>query len=594
MIKLMENMSKEELIAAFKEREKELYAKIESDRLTTEKLLKEQDDLNKKNKKLTTKVKELSSEITERKIELQQKDEYIKLLINARYASQRSKVKEYNEGPNLFNLLGIDWDESVEVEEIEIKEVKGYKRKVSIPKEKHINYDHLKTNIITESTPEGFDVCDVCKSTMKIKKYDERKELIYIPAKVELNIYRTPVYECVSCQEDNLEGKSSYKKVPTAKPVIKGSIASPSLIATIMDMKYLKGLPLAAQEKRFLENDVVIPRQNMANWLIKASQHLNLLFELMKEDLLEMDVIHADETRTQVLNEEDRDPSSNSYMWVFKSNNYDKPIVLYRYDPTRSKKVVEDFIGNYSKYLVSDAYKAYESLDLVTNCFCHVHAFRYFREALDVLPKGSDKNNSYEFKCYRLYQKVFEIKNKVEADAKKKYWNNQEKYFEYVHIKRNKAVKPIYDKFLAYLKEIFVLPEVNMKPTLLKAIKYMFNHQKEFGEVFNNPKVPFDNSSTERSIRPFVVSRNRCKFYTSPKGAQAAAVIYSLLLSAEENKLSAYMYMTYILERLPNINPENEEELRKLLPYHEGLPTYLRQLTSKEIKELKKGIPRQK
>ncbi len=601
MIKLMENMSKEELIAAFKNREKELCEKIESDRISKVKLIKENELLAAKEKKFTAKEKtliaenkKLISEINERKLELQQKNEYIKILENARYSSQRNNIKEYNQGPDLFSLIGIDFGVVTETEEIEVKEIKGYKRKVRIPKEKHINYDHLKTNIIDEPTPENFDVCDLCGTTMKIKKYDERKELVYTPAKVEMNIYRTPVYECVACQEHNLDGKSSYKRVPGRQPVIKGSIASPSLIANIMDMKYLKGLPLAAQEKRFLENDVVIPRQNMANWMIKASVHLGLLFECMRKDLLAMNVIHCDETTTQILNEEGKTAQSKSYMWVVRTCQYDVPIILYRYDPTRSKRVVEDFIGDYSNYLVTDAYGAYEALDNVTNCFCHVHAFRYFRKALEVLPKGSDKSKSYEYTCYRYYQKIFEAKNKIETTAKSKHGKNPVKYFEYVHKGRNDIVKPIYDNFLAYLKEIILLPEVNMKPTLIKAINYELNHEKEFREVFNNPKVPFDNSSAERVIRPFVVSRNRCKFYTSPKGAQAAAIIYSLLLSAEENGLSAYMYMEYVLERLPSIDPSDEVEIRKLLPYNKDLPKYLRQLTAKEIKELKKGIQRQK
>ena len=35
------------------------------------------------------------------------------------------------------------------------------------------------------------------------------------------------------------------------------------------------------------------------------------------------------------------------------------------------------------------------------------------------------------------------------------------------------------------------------------------------------------------------------------------------------------------------MDSKNEDKLRKLFPYHEGLTTYLRQLTNNEIKELK-------
>lgn len=44
------------------------------------------------------------------------------------------------------------------------------------------------------------------------------------------------------------------------------------------------------------------------------------------------------------------------------------------------------------------------------------------------------------------------------------------------------------------------------------------------------------------------------------------------------------MYMTYVLERLPGIDPSDEDEIRKLLPYNKQLPTYLRQLTAQESK----------
>ena len=61
-----------------------------------------------------------------------------------------------------------------------------------------------------------------------------------------------------------------------------------------------------------------------------------------------------------------------------------------------------------------------------------------------------------------------------------------------------------------------------------------------------------------------------------------------MMLSAQENKLAGYMYMTYVLERLPNINADNEKELRKLLPYNKELPKYLKKLNKSEIKKLLK------
>lgn len=131
-----------------------------------------------------------------------------------------------------------------------------------------------------------------------------------------------------------------------------------------------------------------------------------------------------------------------------------------------------------------------------------------------------------------------------------------------------------------------------VKPTY---VNYILNYKKEFKEVFNYRKLPMDNSSAEKIIKPFVVNKHRCRFYVSPEGANGAAIIYLMMLSAQENKLTAYMYMKYVLERLPNTNPDNEEEQRKLLSYSNELPSYLNQLSKSEIKKLlKEGVASKK
>lgn len=53
----------------------------------------------------------------------------------------------------------------------------------------------------------------------------------------------------------------------------------------------------------------------MSNWVIGSMKYLKPLYNLMKEDLLRMKLIHANETTTKVLNEEGKPSTSTSYMW---------------------------------------------------------------------------------------------------------------------------------------------------------------------------------------------------------------------------------------------------------------------------------------
>lgn len=119
-----------------------------------------------------------------------------------------------------------------------------------------------------------------------------------------------------------------------------------------------------------------------------------------------------------------------------------------------------------------------------------------------------------------------------------------------------------------------------------KAIQYVLNNKEGLMEFTNDAIIPHDNTSCERSIRPFVVIRNRCKFSVSVHGAQASAMIYSLVISCIENKQNPYMYFTHLFENLPKLDLTNKEELRTYLPYSRELPSYIRTLSKSEIKAI--------
>jgi transposase len=123
-------------------------------------------------------------------------------------------------------------------------------------------------------------------------------------------------YSCRNCEKTSDEAIPMLKsQVP--KPVIRGSgVASPSLLAHIAHQKYVLAQPLYRQEQEFKRLGLNLSRQTMANWLIYSSKkYLEPIFKAMKAQLLENQVLHADETVVQVLHEPGKTPQSNSYMW---------------------------------------------------------------------------------------------------------------------------------------------------------------------------------------------------------------------------------------------------------------------------------------
>lgn len=55
-------------------------------------------------------------------------------------------------------------------------------------------------------------------------------------------------------------------------------------------------------------------------------------------------------------------------------------------------------------------------------------------------------------------------------------------------------------------------------------------------------------------------------FSNTPKVAKTSAMIYSIIEIAKENDLKPFERLTYLLDKLPNINLEDKETLDSLLP----------------------------
>ena len=105
-----------------------------------------------------------------------------------------------------------------------------------------------------------------------------------------------------------------------AQPLEK-SIVSPGLLAHIATQKYVDALPLYRQTEIFKRIGVEMDRTTLATWMIRCGNLVQPFINLLHEKMLEQTILHADETRVQVLNETDRAAETQSFMWVLRSTN---------------------------------------------------------------------------------------------------------------------------------------------------------------------------------------------------------------------------------------------------------------------------------
>lgn len=211
----------------------------------------------------------------------------------------------------------------------------------------------------------------------------------------------------------------------------------------------------------------------------------------MKENLINTNVLHADETPTQVLNEEGKASTSTLYMFVYRSNKYDKPIVLYDYRASRSGDGPKEFLKDYTGYLMTDAYDGYKKVDGIVRCMCNVHALRKFKDSYKLLPNTKERKNSDEAIAIQKYDQIFQAEHKIEANSMKE--SSIEKRTEYIQKMREQKLKPLFLKLLAWLEEIQDRNAV--KHSMSNAIQYPLNHRTELMRSIENGYIPLDNSS---------------------------------------------------------------------------------------------------
>lgn len=566
-IKDINSLTKEQLIEQYLADQKLMFEKIE---------------------KLNKKIAELDKQHQDDELKLQDMElrynvlnEKYMQVISAKYQSQKNRIVV--DMPTLFDDVE---EEALKIEEAENEEaitVGGYKRIHRKPKEKHIDYSSLEHRYVTLDIPEGEDICSKCGSKMKLKGYTENEKLMFIKPQVYVEVTRIPVLECEQCQSDNPEGRSTYKTVSHPRPLIEKSKVSASLLAYIIDMKYNNGLPLYTIEKMFERDGVLIPRANMSNWIISMSKYLTPLYDLMKEDLLSKKYIQADETTTQVLKEDGKLATSTSYMFLYRTIKYDEGIVLYDYRASRSGDGPKEYLNGCSPILITDAYSGYDKVEGAIRAMCNVHALRKFKDAYKLLSNTKQRKDSYEAKAISKYDAIFHMDHEIEEKALKKNLTGDER-IKFITEQRKIKIKPMFDEFLSWLEAIS--NETVHGYQMTSAINYTLKNKVELTRFIDDGYIPMDNSACERSIRPFVVIRNRCKFYVSIKGATISAIIYSLVITCIENNINPYMYFYHIFEILPNIDISDKNALRKLLPYSKELPKSTKTLTKSEIRKI--------
>jgi len=322
--------------------------------------------------------------------------------------------------------------------------------------------------------------------------------------------------------------------------------------AHIVAQKYAFHMPLARLVKAMADEGLTITTQTLWDQVLAIAETLEPVYDLLKEHILGSDVIGIDETWWRLM---DKKASKKWWVWAMQSGD----AVYFHASHSRSAQVAIGLVEGFEGTMISDGYKAYETLAKAKRqnkkelflAMCWAHVRRKFIEAEPDHPECAA--------AIELIGLLYEL-DRESVDPSLLEGDEKSLAEDVRRTIRAERAPPILEKLKAWAYEQRGLP----KSRLRTAIDYMLGHWNALVRFVDDPYVPLDNNAIERALRGIVVGRKNHYGSRSERGTKVAAVLYSLIETAKLNGISPQAYITAAVHGI-----EMGIEPRRLLPLRE-------------------------
>lgn len=389
--------------------------------------------------------------------------------------------------------------------------------------------------------------CDACgKNLVDSGMTEDSEQLNVIAKKFEIVRLVRPKFRC-SCH-------GCIKLPPVPPRIIEGSSYSDQMILDVVASKYCDLIPIqryVAMAARGGLKD--LPPQSLIELTHQFADFVRPIYQLIKEGVMKERVLHADETPHKMLEGSD---TKSWYLWGFSTPN----LCFLECHNSRSGDVASDVLLNsLCEVLVTDVFSGYgkairvvnesrqkEKKPLIQNGNCNAHARRYFFKV-----KGQYKESWFYLDHYHdIYQLNSESKGKPPDEVLRIRAKMKEKF----EAMRARAIEE--------------LPRYPSQLKFAKALNYFLENYHGLTLFLDQPDVSIDNNLQERLLRSHVVGRKTWYGTHSERGAETAAILFSIVETCKLNQINPREYLEKLAKDLLSgqkpYTPKDYANLHKL------------------------------
>lgn len=347
--------------------------------------------------------------------------------------------------------------------------------------------------------------------------------------------------------------------------------AGPNLLAMILFEKFGQHQPLNRQSERYAREGVELSLSTLADQVGACAAALRPLHALIESHVLAAERLHGDDTTVPILA---KGKTDTGRAWVYVRddrpfNGTAPPAALFRASRDRSGDHPERHLKQFTGILQADAYAGYNRLYLpdrkpgpLTEALCWSHARRKFFVLADIAAntrrgKTAPPISPIAFETVKRIDLVFDIErdiNGLAADQRL--------------AARAERSAPLVAELEAWLRG--ERGKLSRHAPVAQATDYMLKRWEGFTRFLEDGRICLTNNAAERALRGLALGRKSWLFAGSDRGADRAAIIYTLIGTAKLNDVDPQAWLADVLARIAD-TPHSR--LAELLPWNWRQPT---------------------
>jgi transposase len=401
--------------------------------------------------------------------------------------------------------------------------------------------------------------CPCCGSTKLSKLGEDVTETLEVVPR-EWKVIQT-VRERFSCRQCE-----AITQPPAPFHVTPRGFAGPSLLAMILFEKFGQHQPLNRQSERYAREGIELSLSTLADQVGACAAALRPLHALIEAYVLTAERLHGDDTTVPILA---KGQTETGRVWVYVRDDRpfggkDPPAALFYASRDRTRQHPERHLATYAGILQADAFDGYNRLYLpnrkpgpIVEALCWSHARRKFFELADIAAnarrgKKATPISPIALEAVKRIDALFDIEREINGLTAE----------ERLRARRKESAA-----LVAGLEDWMRAERAKLSrhAAVARAIDYMLTRWGTFTRFLDDGRICLTNNAAERALRGLALGRKSWLFAGSERGAERAALMYTLIQTAKLNYVDPQAWLADVLGKIADTA---QTRLAELLPWN--------------------------